>query len=67
MAPFILPKTGAIFGRPSARMARYLYVTDLAKPEADEAEDGTIRQRDSEFLLRLHADIAFPCAPGNSP
>jgi hypothetical protein len=30
IAAFILPKTGAIFGRPSARMAHWLYRTDLA-------------------------------------
>jgi hypothetical protein len=42
IAPFILPKTGAIFGRPSARMAHWLYRTDLART----AEKSSIRLRD---------------------
>lgn len=31
IAAFILPKTGAIFGRASARAAHWLYRTDLAR------------------------------------
>jgi hypothetical protein len=42
IAPFILPKTGAIFGRPSARMAHWLYQTDLAHT----AEKSSIRLKD---------------------
>jgi Protein of unknown function (DUF3987)/Bifunctional DNA primase/polymerase, N-terminal len=42
IAAFILPKTGAIFGRPSARMAHWLYRTDLART----AEKSSIRLRD---------------------
>jgi AAA domain/Bifunctional DNA primase/polymerase, N-terminal len=30
VAPYILPKTGAIFGRPSKRASHHLYKTDLA-------------------------------------
>jgi hypothetical protein len=36
IAPFILPRTGAIFGRPSARAAHWLYKTDLATKEGDD-------------------------------
>ena len=34
IAPFILPKTAAIFGRPSARASHYLYYTTLANSVA---------------------------------
>jgi hypothetical protein len=58
IAPFILPRTGAIFGRPSARAAHWLYTSDLAAPEdnvADEtqAEDkAVLKFRDSSLFRR---------------
>jgi hypothetical protein len=42
IAAFILPKTGAIFGRPSARMAHWLYRTDLGQT----SEKSAIRLQD---------------------
>jgi bifunctional DNA primase/polymerase-like protein len=51
IAPFVLPKTGAIFGRPSARAAHWLYVTDLAKLE-DNTEDKSVLKFSDSALFR---------------
>lgn len=52
IASFILPRTDAIFGRPSARMAHWLYKTNLAAPENkdDDAQDA---QADDKAVLKL--------------
>ena len=49
MASFILPRTGAIFGRPSARMAHWLYKTNLAEPE-DKEENSEAKTEDRAVI-----------------
>jgi hypothetical protein len=44
LAPWILPKTGAIFGRASARSSHWLYATSLA----GKIEKATIRLKDTK-------------------
>ena len=51
IASFLLPKTGAIFGRPSARFAHWLYKTNLAEPEAKEGGDDN--QVDDKAVIKL--------------
>ena len=53
MASFILPKTGAIFGRQSARFAHWLYRSDLAEPEDKDAAGDTAQTDDSKAVLKF--------------
>jgi hypothetical protein len=67
IAPFVLPRTGAIFGRPSARAAHWLYKSNLAVPEnsvADEAqgEDNVgdeAQGEDNKSVLKFRDSILF--------
>jgi hypothetical protein len=65
IAPFILPKTSAIFGRPSKRASHWLYTTNLALT----AERAAVRYRDpktKETIIELRtggdrgAQTVFP-------
>jgi hypothetical protein len=65
IAPYLLPPTKAIFGRPSKRASHWLYFTDLART----AEAATLQYRDPEskaMLLELRiggekgAQTVFP-------
>jgi RecA-family ATPase len=65
IAPYLLPPTKAIFGRPSKRASHWLYLTDLART----AEAATLQYRDTEskaMLLELRiggdkgAQTVFP-------
>ncbi len=49
VAPYLLPRTGAIFGRPSARASHWLYVTDLAS----QIEQATLLFNDPTTKERL--------------
>jgi putative DNA primase/helicase len=57
IAPFVLPRTGAIFGRPSARAAHWLYTSDLAPPEDNVADE--TQAEDNKAVLKFRDSSLF--------
>ena len=56
IAALVLPKTDAIFGRPSARFAHWIYRSDLALPENSEAAE--CAEQDDDRAVQKFVDSA---------